>query len=78
MKLKEHIKKHISPRTVVIGILVLMAGFITYWLAIRPSLAYKTCNYSAIEKARNGSNRYLKDKYDHYYKRCLRDKGFDK
>lgn len=78
----------------IISIILLIGFGLFYWYEVRPSRIYSFCNKEAQEKAielmktkvkispkyKEFSEKglFLKDDYESYYKKCLREKGIGK
>ena len=62
-------------------VLVIVISGTFFWYEVRPARISNECNWESIEKSKEVSvfdSRYNIDTYEHYYKRCLRDKGLEK
>lgn len=64
---------------VLIGLgIVFILSFIFYWYELRPSNIKKNCSGEARENAiekYNYDGKYNKEDFEHYYSRCLKEKG---
>lgn len=67
---------------IIISILVLIGAGLFYWFQVRPAMIYSECNWEALEKAKRNSGyseeAYNPDIYEHFFKKCLRNKGISK
>lgn len=66
--------KHFYKISLVLILVSILAGAF-YWYQLRPSQAKKFCTHWAVDKAKDGDERYNDDGYIHYYQRCMRERG---
>jgi predicted negative regulator of RcsB-dependent stress response len=82
--MKEQIKNWLKTNWFKAGLLIILIiciGGAFYWYGLRSSNIKKSCAIWALDRAINlygnygDSKNYQPDLYDHYFKRCLREKG---